>query len=323
MLAGIANYIFKILALKSGILPIYKTVSRFMLYSDIVKGIKLSQIIPNFYKPKFIKQQTKFFLLYNFRYTRMFMNIKNHGFKSIVKRKLRRKFLPQEVRYMRFAYKTIKYFRPISEKALNVVRHYERMFEKKEDLFALFCCSNGFSIETLEKYAKNHQIGEVGDKNGSTNPLSTFNELLDDIKDTKPMIAPSEEAKEKLDIISSIQKLPCEDKEDSEIKSKVLNKWYMFTVKSPETNNFSQYFHLWNPLFQIYRLPIRGWNNKWTRYYWYDSIGPETIREAMNTPNFGRTIFRDLRNSWAVGKKPRSYQIPFNKKGLHFPKWAH
>ena len=79
MLAGIANYIFKILALKSGILPIYKTVSRFMLFSDIVKGIKLSQIIPNFYKPKFIRQQTKFFFLYNFRYTRMFMNIKNHG----------------------------------------------------------------------------------------------------------------------------------------------------------------------------------------------------------------------------------------------------
>jgi hypothetical protein len=224
MLAGIANYIFKILAIKSGILPIYKTVSRFMLYSNIVKGIKLSQIIPNFYKPKFIKQQTKFFLLYNFRYTRMFMNIKNHGFKSITKRKLRRKFLPQEVRYMRFAYKTIKYFRPISEKALNVVRHYERMFEKKEDLFAFFCCSNGFSIETLEKYEKNHQIGKVGDKNGSTNPLSTFDELIDDVKDTKPMIAPSEEAKEKLDIISSISKLPCEDKEDSEIKSKMLNK---------------------------------------------------------------------------------------------------
>jgi hypothetical protein len=103
----------------------------------------------------------------------------------------------------------------------------------------------------------------------------------------------------------------------------MLNKWYMFTVKSPETHNFSQYFHLWNPLFQIYRLPIRGWNNKWTRYYWYDGIGPEIIREAMNTPNFGRTIFRDLRNSWVVGKRPINYQIPFNKKGLHFPKWAH
>ena len=323
MLAAVANYVFKILAVKTKILPIYKTVSRFMLFSDIVKGIKLSKVIPNFYKPKFIRQQAKFFLLYNFRYTRMFMNIKHHGFKSIVKRKLRRKFLPKEVRYMRFAYKTIKYFRPISEKALSVVLHYERMFDKKEDFFAFFACSNGFSIETLEKYAKNHQTSEIGNKNSPTNPLSTFDELIDSIKETKPIIAPSEEAKEKLDIISSIKKLPCEDKEDSEINRKILNKWYMFTVKSPETQNFSQYFHLWNPLFQIYRLPIRGWNNKWTRYYWYDSIGPETIKEAMNTPNFGRTIFRDLRNSWAVGKKPRSYQIPFNKKGLHFPKWAH
>ena len=64
----------------------------------------------------------------------------------------------------------------------------------------------GYSLE--EKEALRRKLSEVnrGKNNGMYGKHHT------------------DEAKEKLDIISSMQKLPCEDKEDSEIKSKMLNK---------------------------------------------------------------------------------------------------
>ena len=82
-----------------------------------------------------------------------------------------------------------------------------------------------------------------------------------------------------------------------------LDRWIQFVVSSPETRNFSQYFHLYNPLRMIYRIPIRGWNGKWTQYYWYEGIDLDLIQKAIMTYNYGRVIFSLLRSTTPKGVK--------------------
>ena len=103
MLAGVANYFVKILFSKLHLQGVYRGVSRFVLHSKIVKGLKTSKVLDNIAKINAIKEQRKFWFFSNFRYTRMFMYMKEYGVEPFFKRKLRKKFLPKEVRHMRFA----------------------------------------------------------------------------------------------------------------------------------------------------------------------------------------------------------------------------
>lgn len=110
-----------------------------------------------------------------------------------------------------------------------------------------------------------------------------------------------------------------QDKDDYFIKNQLLNRWLTFVVKSPETHNFSQYFHFYHPLRMIYRLPIRGWNGKWTRYYWYEGIDLDLIIKAVQTINYGRAIFSLLRHYFPKGVSAKDigllkYERRFRKK---------
>ena len=312
MLAGVANYFVKILFSKLHLQGVYRGVSRFVLHSKIVKGLKTSKVLDNIAKINAIKEQRKFWFFSNFRYTRMFMYMKEYGVEPFFKRKLRKKFLPKEVRHMRFAWKTIRYFRPLGEKALRTIKHYEEMFMKaklREDYWA---------YHTFASWVKEN-FDEFKDRGND------YDEIIKDFvaKQNEGMRTDTKKTQDKLDIINSFKKLPCEDRLDWQLREKALNFWYMFVVKSPETRNFSQFIHLYNPMLSVYRLPIRGWNGKWTRYYWYENIEIELIQRAIKTPNFGRSIYNELRTFSSLrNTKISKYETPFNKKGFRLNKKA-
>ena len=133
MLAGIANYLFQITLNKMGLTPIYKTINRFMLHSNIVKRIKNHEYLSFVAKQRFIKHQRKFFLMTNFFTTRLYYNFKEYGLKYVVKKRVKRMMLPQLVRSSLFCWKTIKYFQRIGEKVdgyaailPNIYHHLEK-----------------------------------------------------------------------------------------------------------------------------------------------------------------------------------------------------
>lgn len=141
MLAPIANLLFKFTTHKMGLTPIYKPISRFMLHSKIVRGIKANKFLSFVAKQRFIKDQRKFLFFMNFRYTRLFYNIKHVGFKKMLWRSMKRRLLPQFVKNTIFSYKTIKYFRRMGEKVdgyLEVLEGIYHYLEKRADYIGLW-----------------------------------------------------------------------------------------------------------------------------------------------------------------------------------------
>ena len=56
MLAGIANYLLKITVNKLGLTPLYKNVSRFILHSKIIKGIKTHEFQRKWNQDKSVRE---------------------------------------------------------------------------------------------------------------------------------------------------------------------------------------------------------------------------------------------------------------------------
>ena len=61
--------------------------------------------------------------------------------------------------------------------------------------------------------------------------------------------------KDVLLLLAELKQITSYDRLDYEIKYKAMNRWINIVVKSPETQNFSQWFHLYHPLKMIYRIP--------------------------------------------------------------------
>lgn len=167
MLAGIANYLLKISVNKLGLTPFYKNVSRFILHSKIIKGIKTHKFLNDVAKQRFMKNQRKFYLFTNFFITRLYYNFKHFGLKRIVKQRLRRKILPQQIRSAIFCWKTIKYFKTIGEKADGYVALLEDIYqhlESRADYCALWVMGRYVNeTERLKEYKKGKWVYQYAD----------------------------------------------------------------------------------------------------------------------------------------------------------------
>ena len=121
--------------------------------------------------------------------------------------------------------------------------------------------------------------------------------------------------KDVLLFIAELKHIESQDGLDYEIRRKAMDKSINIVVRSPETHNFSQQFHTYNPLRMTYVIPIRGWNGTRVERYTYEGIDMDLIIRAIHTMNYGRAIFSALRNYYpkGVSSKDTGY-LTFGKK---------
>ena len=75
-------------------------------------------------------------------------------------------------------------------------------------------------------------------------------------------------------------------------QQQILDRWYEFPVKSPQTGNFSTSFHFYHPKTLMYRFPIRsGWIPNFIKKYTYPNQMPKRVKQAIKTGDYGVNFF--------------------------------